>query len=199
MGANAVAATSVYLDRIERVRSLMAERGVDVLLLSVGHDLPYLTGYLAMPLERLTMLVLPQDGDATLVVPRLEAPRVVEQPGVFSLRPWSETEDPVAIVADLAGPARPPRRSATRRGPASWSTSSRACRRHRVPARPSRSSVRCGMRKDAAEIDALAAAGAAADRVAAQLQAGEIPLLGRTEAQVSPTSRSGSSPRATTR
>ena len=103
MGANAVAATSVYLDRIERVRSLMAERGVDVLLLSVGHDLPYLTGYLAMPLERLTMLVLPQDGDATLVVPRLEAPRVVEQPGVFSLRPWSETEDPVAIVADLAG------------------------------------------------------------------------------------------------
>ena len=71
MGANAVAATSVYLDRIERVRSLMAERGVDVLLLSVGHDLPYLTGYLAMPLERLTMLVLPQDGDATLVVPRL--------------------------------------------------------------------------------------------------------------------------------
>ena len=60
MGANAVAATSVYLDRIERVRSLMAEQGVDVLLLSVGHDLPYLTGYLAMPLERLTMLVLPQ-------------------------------------------------------------------------------------------------------------------------------------------
>src|SRR6188472_2200435 len=60
MGATAVAATGVYLDRTERVRSLMAERGVDVLLLSVGHDLPYLTGYLAMPLERLTMLVLPR-------------------------------------------------------------------------------------------------------------------------------------------
>jgi Xaa-Pro aminopeptidase len=41
------------------------------------------------------------------------------------------------------------------------------------------------MRKDAAEIAALAAAGAAADRVAAQLHAGEIPLVGRTEAQVS--------------
>ena len=58
----------------------MAELGVDVLLLSVGPDLPYLTGYEAMPLERLTMLVLPRDGDATLVVPRLEAPRVVERP-----------------------------------------------------------------------------------------------------------------------
>ena len=40
-------------------------------------------------------------------------------------------------------------------------------------------------RKDAAEIAALQAAGAAADRVAAQLHAGEIPLVGRTEAAVS--------------
>ena len=65
------------------------------LLLSVGHDLPYLTGYEAMPLERLTMLVVPREGDATLVVPRLEAPRVVAQPDVFGLRPWEETEDPI--------------------------------------------------------------------------------------------------------
>ena len=97
--------TSVYLDRAARARALMAEQGIDVLLLSVGHDLPYVTGYLAMPLERLTMLVLPVDGDATLVVPRLEAPRVVERPEVFTLRPWSETEDPVAIVAELTGAA----------------------------------------------------------------------------------------------
>ena len=83
----------------------MAEHGVDVLLLSVGPDLPWLTGYEAMPLERLTMLVAHRDGDATLVVPTLEAPRVVEQPDVFAIRPWDETEDPVAIVADLAGDA----------------------------------------------------------------------------------------------
>ena len=41
------------------------------------------------------------------------------------------------------------------------------------------------MAKDSAEITALQAAGAAADRVATQLQAGEIHLVGRTEAQVS--------------
>jgi Xaa-Pro aminopeptidase len=40
-------------------------------------------------------------------------------------------------------------------------------------------------RKDAAEIAALQAAGAAADRVAAQLHGGQIPLVGRTEAEVS--------------
>ena len=183
MGANAVAATSVYLDRIERVRSLMAERGVDVLLLSVGHDLPYLTGYLAMPLERLTMLVLPQDGDATLVVPRLEAPRVVEQPGVFSLRPWSETEDPVGIVADLAG-----RPGTAAVGDQTWARFL-VDLLPRLPATAFRRAVEIvgplRERKDATEIAALAAAGAAADRVAVQLQGGDIPLLGRTEAQVS--------------
>src|SRR3712207_4283623 len=89
-----------------RVRSAMAEAGTDVLLLSVGPDLPWLIGYEATPLERLTMLVVPCDGDATLVVPRLEAPRVVERSGSFRLRPWEETEDPVALVADLAGPVR---------------------------------------------------------------------------------------------
>ena len=75
------------------------------MLLSVGHDLPYLTGYLAMPLERLTMLVLPRDGDATLLVPELEAPRVVEQPGVFTLHPWGELTDPIELVAKLAAGA----------------------------------------------------------------------------------------------
>jgi Xaa-Pro aminopeptidase len=39
--------------------------------------------------------------------------------------------------------------------------------------------------KDADEIEALRRAGAAADRVARQLQSGEIPLVGRTEADVS--------------
>jgi Xaa-Pro aminopeptidase len=39
--------------------------------------------------------------------------------------------------------------------------------------------------KDAAEVASLARAGAAADRVATQLQSGEIALVGRTEAEVS--------------
>ena len=55
----------MFLDRINRARATMADEGVDVLLLSVGSDLPYLSGYQAMPLERLTMLVVPRDGEAT--------------------------------------------------------------------------------------------------------------------------------------
>src|SRR4029077_3063981 len=112
--------SSIYVDRIDRVRKAMADQGVDVLLVSVGHDLPYLTGYEAMPLERLTMLVVPRDGEATMVIPRLEAPRageppmyiprlerpaVVEQPGVFWRCRWNEPDDPSAIVAELAAGA----------------------------------------------------------------------------------------------
>ena len=95
----------IYEERLVRVRQMMSLHGVDSLMLSVGHDLPYLTGYHAMPLERLTMLVVPRRGDAVMVIPKLEAPRVAEQPGVFTLHPWTETENPVEIVARLSGRA----------------------------------------------------------------------------------------------
>ena len=66
-----------YATRTKRIRSLLAEAGIDALVASVGADLPYLTGYEALLTERLTMLVLPVDGEAVLVVPRtfLEAPQ----------------------------------------------------------------------------------------------------------------------------
>src|SRR5665213_2418251 len=84
--------------RMARVRDRMGELGVDVLLLSHGADLPWLTGYRAMPLERLTLLVLPRVGDPALVVPGLEAPRVPDPAGAFLLRPWTEDENPISIA-----------------------------------------------------------------------------------------------------
>ncbi len=72
--------------RMSRVRARMAALGVDALLLSLGADLPWLTGYRAMPLERLTMLVLRLEGDPVLVVPALEAPRVPEAGDLFAVR-----------------------------------------------------------------------------------------------------------------
>jgi Xaa-Pro aminopeptidase len=160
----------------------MAEVGVDALLLSLGADLPWLTGYEAMPLERLTMLVLPADGDAVLVVPQLEAPRVEERPE-FALRPWSETEDPTEVVAGLVGGRR--RLAISDRA---WATFLLRLQGWLPGAEWQNASVvTADLRavKDADEVAALAAASAAADRVAAQLQKGEIPLVGRTEAEVS--------------
>jgi Xaa-Pro aminopeptidase len=163
----------------------MAALGVDVLLLSHGADLPWLTGYRAMPLERLTLLVLPVTGDPVLVVPGLEAPRVPGADGQLELRPWSDSEDPVELVVDLL-----------RRGPASmlavsdraWATTVLALQR-RLPdadwVEASRVTSPIRAVKDRDELAALRAAGAAADRVAAVLQSGGIPLVGRREAEVS--------------
>ena len=178
-----VATTSDYLSRIARVREEMVRSGVDAVLLSVGHDLPYLTGYHAMPLERLTMLVVPREGLATLVIPRLEAPRVHLHPTVFGLVPWNETDDPVAIVAKIAAGAR-----TIAVGDQMWARFLVELLGHLPHASYSRAVDIVGpLRrvKTASEIAALQRAGAAADRVAAQLHAGHIPLVGRTEAQVS--------------
>jgi Xaa-Pro aminopeptidase len=108
-----IADTAVYTDRLARVRTAMEQQDVDVLLLSVGYDLPYLTGYLAMPLERLTMLVVPRHGEATLVIPQLEAPRVTEQPGCLhtvgggkdQARSWPVVRARTATIGDQTGPA----------------------------------------------------------------------------------------------
>lgn len=161
----------------------MGDEGVDVLLLSLGADLPWLTGYEAMPLERLTMLVLPAEGEASLVVPRLEAPRVEERPDVFAIRPWGETDDPIAIVAGLVG-------SATRLAISDrcWATFLLGLQAELPGATWRRSSdITSPLRavKDADEVDKLRAAAQAADRVAAALLGGDIPLIGRTEAEVS--------------
>jgi Xaa-Pro aminopeptidase len=160
----------------------MTELGVDALLLSVGADLPYLTGYEAMPLERLTMFVLTREGEAVLVVPELEAPRVTPHPDVFAIRPWSETEDPVAVVAGLVGGGR----QQLAIGDQTWARFVLAVQQALPSAYLTPASRVVGplrVVKDAAEVEALRAAAHAVDAVAAEMRT--RPFGGRTEIDVS--------------
>jgi Xaa-Pro aminopeptidase len=163
------------------VRRLMESRSTDALLASVGADLPYLTGYEAMPLERLTMLVVTMERQPVLLVPELEAPRVVERPDVFAIRAWSETEDPVGIAARLLEGV-----GSAVIGDQTWATFVLALE-DRLPgvrfdvASPLTRELR--MRKDAQELDALRRAAQATDRVAVRLR--EMRFSGRTEAELS--------------
>jgi Xaa-Pro aminopeptidase len=167
-----------FADRVARTRERMHELHVDVLLLSVGPDLPYLTGYEAMPLERLTMLVMPRAGDARLVVPRLEAPRITEQPDLFEIVPWDETDDPVALVGRLVGPNA--KRAAI--GDHTWARFVLDLQ-HALPSttfeRASRVLSPIRMVKDAGEIEALRAAAQAVDEVAVEMR--DRPFVGRSE------------------
>ena len=170
-----------FSDRVARARERMSEIGVDALLLSNGADLPYLTGYEAMPLERLTMLVLPRADDARLVVPRLEVPRVVPQPDLFEIVPWEETDDPIQLVAELLGGG--PVRAAI--GDTTWARfllDLQLALPHATFVRASRVLAEIRMVKDADEIAALRAAARAVDEIAVEMRA--RPFAGRTELDV---------------
>ncbi len=130
-------------------------------------------------MERLTMLVLSPAGEPILLVPQLEAPRVEEGP--FRIRPWQETEDPVAIVAELAKGA-----ALAAIGDQTWSYFLLRLM-EQMPTTEFASATKVTrplrIRKDPSEIAALSEAAAAADRVVVRLK--EERFSGRSERDLS--------------
>ena len=93
-------------DRVVLAAAAAARAGFGALLLTPGPDLRYLTGYDAMPSERLTCLAVPADGPAFLVAPRLELRSVQASPAGglgMEIVGWDETDDPYRLVADRLG------------------------------------------------------------------------------------------------
>jgi Xaa-Pro aminopeptidase len=174
--------TADLAGRIPRAQELMRDAAIDLLLLTPGADLRYLTGYAALPLERLTCLVLPAEGGARLVVPRLEQPAAAASPagGLVEIVAHEETDNAFALVASMTP-------SVKRAGVAN-----RMWAEHLLRFRAAMADVdqvlagdvlrALRIRKTPAEVDALRAAGAAIDRVHARI--GEWLQPGRTEAEV---------------
>jgi Xaa-Pro aminopeptidase len=175
-----------FVKRLERAAAATAAAGLDALLIGVGSDLRYLTGYEAMPLERLTLLALVAGEEPFIVVPRLE--RGAAESGLrtpIEIRTWEETDDPYAMVADAIDARREPsvriglsdtmialhvlRLQAAVTAEATYESASTVLRELR-------------MVKDADEIALLRLAAQAADRVVSQIAGGR--LIGRTEADV---------------
>jgi len=94
-----------YEQRLAKSQALLPEHDASALLIGVGAELQWLTGYGAHALPRLTMLVIPTRGRASLVIPRLELATAREctaaQAGIIELITWEETEDPFELVARL--------------------------------------------------------------------------------------------------
>jgi len=168
---------------VRDAQAATAAAGLGALLLSPGADLRYLTGYDAHQLERLTLLVLPAEGEPTLIVPTLERPAAEASPASATgvrIVDHPDGTDPYPLVQKaLQGPG--PVGLANRM----WAEHVLALRAA-LPGREQRlasdvlSPLR--MRKSAAEVDALRAAGAAIDAVHRSM--GDWLRPGRTEAEV---------------
>ncbi len=183
-----MAASSELTTRMDGARSGLRGSGFDALLVTPGADLRYLTGYDALPLERLTCLVLPAIGEPHLVVPALEVPAAQASPvsglGV-QITPWQETEDPVALVSSLLGGNTATRAITVALDDHMWAEKVLKLRvamphAHQVAAGPLLQQLR--MRKSTAEIQELRNAAAAIDRVHARMA--EWLRVGRTEREV---------------
>lgn len=91
-----------HADRLARTRQALEERGLDAYVAGPSADLFWLVGYRALPLERLTLLIVPARGEPSLLVPELEAPRA-EHSGaadLVDLVTWKEDEDAAARAVD---------------------------------------------------------------------------------------------------
>ena len=180
-----------YRDRLDRLAGLVEDHGFAAVLVGVGPDLEYLTGYRALPLERLTLLVVARGADPFIVVPRLE--RAAAEAGLrvkVAIRTWEETEDPYALALTGVG-ASPDRDAQFAVSDALWATHLLAFQAHLAEddrfdafAFGLASSLLGELRavKDPDEIALLRLAAHAADRVVAAIAAGR--LIGRTEADV---------------
>jgi len=183
------AAESISAARLAAARAGLAGRDASALLIGQGSDLRYLTGHSAHPMERLTMLVLPADGAAALVAPRLEAMAASASSagaaGLVEVVPWDETDDPYAIVAGRLGTVTD--RAAPRLlvDPGLWAQHLLALQRalpRRVFGLATEVTRDLRIVKSPAEIAHLRDAAHAADRVIEQIARGR--LVGRTEADV---------------
>ena len=188
MAIEAAGQPLVTRERVRAARDVAGELGVDLVVVTPGSDLRYLCGYDAHAMERLTALAVPSGGDPFLVVPRLEAPMVAVSPaGALDLEvlAWDETDDPFALLARVANDrlGRGPSRVAV--GARTWAEHALGVQRALPGSALELASPvvdRLRMVKAAAEVEELAAAGAAIDRVHARM--GEWLRAGRTEAEV---------------
>lgn len=181
-GSRPVIPTARYEGRLAGAAAAAARAGVDALLIGVGSDLRYLTGYAAMPLERLTMLVVPASAAPFLVVPRLElgAAQAGVRPAI-DIRTWDETDDPyaraIAAITETSSVAV-----------SDTMLAMHVLRLQRALGSGARMDLASGvlrelrMHKDDDEVAILRLAAQAADRVVAAIAAGR--LIGRTEADV---------------
>ncbi|MFF8322809.1 aminopeptidase P family protein [Streptomyces bobili] len=170
-----------YRARMERAVRAAGDAGLAGLLVAPGPDLVWLTGY-APPAatERLTLLLLTPDRDPVLVVPALEAPDAAAGAPALTLRDWTDGKDPYAATTALLD-------TGGRYGVSDNAWALHLLRLQKALPDSSYASLTEALPmlravKDAAELELMAAAGAAADATYEEIR--KVPFAGRRESEV---------------
>uniref|UniRef100_A0AAU3IAZ3 Aminopeptidase P family protein n=1 Tax=Streptomyces sp. NBC_01393 TaxID=2903851 RepID=A0AAU3IAZ3_9ACTN len=172
-----------YEARMRRAAEAAADAGLDGVLVAPGPDLVWLTGYRPVETERLTLLVLRTGHDPALVVPTLEAPDAAKSVGApaLTLHAWTDGTDPYAAAAPLLDGAG--RFGISDNG---WALHLLGLQKRLPDTRyAALTEVLPMLRavKDAAELERLAAAGAAADEAFEEIR--KVRFADRRESEVS--------------
>ncbi|MDK8693990.1 Xaa-Pro peptidase family protein [Corynebacterium sp. MSK158] len=96
----------VYAQRLHAAQKAAADKGIDLLLIGTGPDFAYLTGSWVSSHERLTVLVVPQQGHAWIAAPNTDITDIKAAPvGELDveLRGWNDGENPYELALRGAG------------------------------------------------------------------------------------------------
>ena len=93
---------SALQQRMSAVRRGLARVEAAAVVFGLSTNMRYLTGFSDEPGERMLVLVVPRDGDPTLIVPELYANQVRACRPDCTLRVWADGDDPTLIVRDVA-------------------------------------------------------------------------------------------------
>lgn len=91
----------LYGQRLTHARAQLRAHALDFLVVGPSADLLYLLGAHSRPSERMSLLLLPQEGPAYMVAPAFEVPTLPPLPPDVQVIAWGEADNPARMVASL--------------------------------------------------------------------------------------------------
>ncbi len=89
-----------FSGRLARVRSKMAERGLDVLLCPGPENIFYVSGYQSLGFQNYQMLIIPAEKEPVLVLRYLESFLAQKYSWIHSVVTYEDTDDPAEVTVN---------------------------------------------------------------------------------------------------